>query len=141
MRLSKIFFIIIFILFTSCKGDAQSEGIKEIVTTKLSKEAIDFFDKKYDSTLYSLIINESNISDHPVKIYLDCKNEGYFAIHYIPKTAELRNFWKDIFFKEYDFNNIDLKKDDKKIHEILKNKTGDYNIFSYYIKKGIVNLV
>lgn len=135
IQLNKTILFLISLLLISCKGDAQKNKDEEKKETIIVNDGIDFFNKKFGNCLYSLIIDESDISDHPIKSYLDCKKEGYFTLHYIPKTDELQHFWKDTFFKKYDFNTIDVGKDDKKIREILKNKTNEYNIFSYQINK------
>ncbi|MCJ8155675.1 DUF5991 domain-containing protein [Chryseobacterium sp. SSA4.19] len=133
IRLNKTLLFLIFLLLLSCKGGGQENKIqgKEV---KQTTNGTNFFDKKFENSLYSLIIDESNISDHPIKSYLDCAGDGYFTIHYIPKTQTLQHFWKDVFLEKYDFNSIDLEKDDKRIREILKKETNDYNIFSYQIK-------
>lgn len=135
MQLNKALYTLALFLFISCKGDAQNQnsGIKE--EEKKENKSLDFFDEKFGDTQYSLIIDESNIADHPISSHLDCQEVGYFTIHYIPKTEELQSFWKDIFLKNYDFNNINLEKDNTKISNLLKNKNGSYNIFSYQIPK------
>lgn len=134
MRLNKTIFFIFSLILLSCKGDAQHAKIDEKQQIKVNNE-IDFFDKKLDKSFYSLIIDESNISDHPIKSYVDCKKEGYFTVHFIPKTENLRHFWKVEFLKNYNFDNMDSETDSKKIYDIIKNKFTDYNIFAYQIKR------
>ncbi|MCU7618767.1 DUF5991 domain-containing protein [Chryseobacterium sp. PBS4-4] len=132
IRLNKMLLLLTYLLLISCKGEAHNNKIE--VKKEIKKE-LNFFDKKYENSLYSLVVDESNISDHPIKSHLDCKEEGYFTLHFVPKTEELRYFWKKTFLREYDFDNIDLKKDDAKISDIIKNHTNEYSIFSYQIKK------
>ncbi|NML70326.1 hypothetical protein HHL23_11005 [Chryseobacterium sp. RP-3-3] len=134
MQLNKAIYTLVLFLFISCKGDAQNQHSGKNEEKKESK-SIDFFNKKFGDPQYSLIIDESNIADHPLRSYLDCNQLGYFTIHYIPKTEVLQNFWKNIFLKDYDFNNINLEKDNVKISNLLKNKSDNYNIFSYQIAK------
>ena len=135
MRLNKPILILISLFLMSCKGDAQSSKIETRKEIRKINRGLNFYDKKYSGSLYSLVIDESNISDHPIKSYLNCKDEGYFTIHYIPKTEEGRHYWKDVFLEKYDFENIDGENDSKKIQELLKNKFNEYSIFSYQIKK------
>ncbi|WP_131701402.1 hypothetical protein [Chryseobacterium sp. FH2] len=122
----------ILLLLTSCKGDAQNN--------KVEKEQINFFDKKYDTdNKYYMVIDESNISNHPIKSYLNCKKEGYFSIHFIPKTDSLRQFWENIFFKNYDFNNFNIERDNIYIRNKIKNNYDKYNIFSIHIEKKFLS--
>lgn len=132
IRLNKVVFLILSLLLISCNGDAQKTRVKEKVLTN-NEGGIDFFDKKFSNILYRLVIDESTISDHPQKSYLDCESEGYFTIHYIPKTERLRHYWNNQFFEKYDINNVDLERDDRKIGEVLKNNMNEYEIFSYKI--------
>lgn len=133
MQIIKLAFIFIFLLFVSCNGDAQKIKTE---TKKESKQLnVNFSDKKFDNLDFSLIIDESNISDHPVKSFLDYKDEGYFTIHYIPKTENLRKFWKEDYLKNFDSDNIDLKKESQKIHKIVNKSHDDYEIFAYSINK------
>ncbi|QDP85776.1 hypothetical protein FNJ88_09545 [Chryseobacterium sp. SNU WT5] len=41
--------------------------------------------------------------------------------------------------ENYDFDNIDIEKDSKKIHVVLNNKLNEYNIFAYQIKKDFLS--
>lgn len=133
IQLNRTLIILIFLFLLSCKREGQENRIEDKTVRQL-KNKTDFFNKRFEKTIFSLIIDESNISDHPIKSYLDCTEDGYFTLHYVPKTQELQHFWKDLFLEKYNFNNINLEKDNKKIRELLKNKK-DYNIFSYLIKK------
>ena len=65
MQLNRI--IVLFFFYTSVL-------MSQIVSEKeenLKFSQIDFFDKKYEKAIYSLIIDESNISDHPIMSYID----------------------------------------------------------------------
>ena len=124
MQLNRI--IVLFFFYTSVL-------MSQIVSEKeenLKFSQIDFFDKKYEKAIYSLIIDESNISDHPIMSYIDCFNEGYFTIHFIPKENDLKIYWRKMFYAKGDFENIDLDSDSKKIYKLLKDKFNEYFIFS-----------
>ena len=74
MQLNRI--IVLFFFYTSVL-------MSQIVSEKkknLKFSQIDFFNKKYEKAIYSLIIDESNISDHSIMFYVDYFNEGYFTI-------------------------------------------------------------
>lgn len=122
----------------SCKRDIQKkdENVKDSI---LNYSQVDFFAKKYFKG-YFLVVDESNLSDHPFFSYLNFKNEGYFAVHFIPKTKSLFLFWKQEYYKDFDFNNLDLKVDSEKIEKILKNNFADYNIYCYHIKKEYLDV-
>ena len=129
MQLNRI--IVLFFFYTSVL-------MSQIVSEKeenLKFSQIDFFDKKYEKAIYSLIIDESNISDHPIMSYIDCFNEGNFTIHFIPKENDLKIYWRKMFYAKGDFENIDLDSDSKKIYKLLKDKFNEYFIFSCQIKK------
>lgn len=152
MQLNKIYWIILFQVCFACKGNIKNDNLtnfsietkqdtikKEIqekeIQEKENIDIINFFDKKYDSIPFEMVLDESNISDHPVKSYLNCKNEGYFTIHFIPKEKELRFFWEKNFFEDYNFEDYDLEKDSKKIDSIINNNYDKYNIFVCHIVK------
>lgn len=136
MQLSKLLYAIGILLLMSCKGTAK-DNIQTITSTqkvKPNQDQIDFFNKKYFTT-YNLAIDESNLSDHPYFSYLDCKNEGYFSVHFVPKEKKLQLFWSHDYYKKEDFNTYDFEKDNKKIEALIKNNLNAYNVFSYFIKK------
>lgn len=122
----------------SCKdnGHKIEENTKK---STINDSQIDFFSKKYFKG-YFLVIDESNLSDHPFFSYLNSKTEGYFAVHFIPKNKSLLFFWKEEYYKNFDFNNLDLKVDSEKIKKILKNKFTDYNIYCYHIKREYLDV-
>ncbi|WP_008588447.1 hypothetical protein [Niabella soli] len=132
MRLNKsilLFFVLIFSL--SCNGISQADRGKNELDSQY-KHPVDFLDKKYSSK-YQLIIDESNISDHPFFSYLDCKKEGYFVVHYVPKSIKLRNFWKSKFYENTRLDTYDFDKDDQKIRSLLNKDLKSYNIFCVYL--------
>ncbi|WP_315057549.1 hypothetical protein [Chryseobacterium indoltheticum] len=136
MQLSKLLYAIGILLLMSCKGTAK-DNIQTITSTqqvKPNQDQIDFFNKKYFTT-YNLAIDESNLSDHPYFSYLDCKNEGYFSVHFVPKEKDLQLFWSHDYYKKEDFNTYDFEKDNRKIEALIKNNLNAYNVFSYFIKK------
>lgn len=140
MRLSKLLYAIGILLLMSCKGTTK-DNIQTITSTqqiKPNQDQIDFFNKKYFTT-YNLAIDESNLSDHPYFSYLDCKNEGYFSVHFVPKEKDLQLFWSHDYYKNEDFNTYDFEKDNKKNEALIKNNLNAYNVFSYFIKKEYLN--
>jgi hypothetical protein len=135
--------LIIYFLIISCNGKVVNnkeqflkEDKQQIENT--NNEQTDFFDKKYFES-YELVIDESNLNDHPFFSYLDCSTEGYFSVHFIPKESGLRLFWEKEHYKYTDFNTIDFEIDSKRIDEIMNNEFIKYNIFSYVIKKEFLN--
>ena len=92
------------------RSNANSIGIKPV------SQKIDFFDSKY-FTQYQLVIDESNISDHPFMSYLNCKEGGYFTLHFIPKNQKIQLFWAEEYYQKADFNSYDFKKDPPKIRQ------------------------
>lgn len=140
MRLSKILYAVGLLLLISCQGTAK-DNVQTITTAQAVKpdqDKIDFLGKKY-FTGYHLAIDESNLSDHPYVRYLNCKEEGYFAVHFVPKKKDLQLFWSEEYYKNQDFNTYDFEKDHKKIEALLKNNLSNYNVFSYFIKKEYLN--
>lgn len=136
MQLSKILYTIGILLLLSCKGTAQ-DNIQSTLNDQSVKsidKQINFFNKKY-FTGYHLAIDESNLSDHPYFSYLDCKNEGYFSVHFIPKEKKLQLFWSEDYYENTDFNTYEFERDNKKIESLIKNNLEAYNIFSYFVKK------
>lgn len=130
MRLNKVkyLFLILVLILNSCKGKSQE-------IESVNKTSINFFDKKYFDG-YQFIIDESNISDHPFFSYLDCSNEGYFSVHFIPKTKELQNYWTKEYFKQYYNDNDYIENENTIINKLLKNDKYElYNIFAYQIPK------
>jgi hypothetical protein len=139
MQFNKILNTLWILLLISCKGNGQEKSQFQIANHKEPiQEQIDFFNKKYFEK-YELIIDESNISDHPYFSYLDCQKEGYFSVHFVPKESNLRDFWKKDYYKDTDFNKYDFEKDSKRIEELINGKLLKYNIFSYAIKKELLN--
>lgn len=100
-------------------------------------ENINFLDKKY-LTGYILNIDGSSLSEHPIVNYLDCENEGYFSMHFIPKSDTLRFFWTDKYKKIYKYEYDDLNTENKLISGLLNNNYNLYNIFLYKINKEYI---
>lgn len=126
------FFLILLVLFSSCKGDAQenyavSKKNKQTVTTA----NINFFDKKYTAQ-YTMIVDESTPADHPIKTFLDC-TDSYFTIHYIPKTKVLEDYWRKQYFKNKDIDKINFETESKIIEKKINESSKDYTIFCYYV--------
>ena len=96
----------------------------------------DFLNSKY-SKEYTVIVDESNLLDHPFYSYLDCKNEGYFTVHFIPKNDALRNYWANYYSEKTNKNPDDLNPDEEstKIKKELYSNIKDYIIFCYQIGK------
>lgn len=66
IQLSKTILFFISFLLISCKGDAQKIDPKKEKNIEIINN-INFFDKKFEKSVYSVIIDESNISDHPME--------------------------------------------------------------------------
>lgn len=126
------FFLIIIVLFSSCKGDAQEKYTVSKKTHQTATTAnINFFDKKYTAQ-YTMVVDESTLADHPIRTFLDC-TDSYFTIHYIPKTQELENYWVDQYFKNKDIDKINFEKESKEIGKKINSSSKDYVIFCYYV--------
>ncbi|SEO85076.1 hypothetical protein SAMN05444671_1233 [Flavobacterium sp. CF108] len=140
-RLTIILKILILSLFiNSCNGQHKTKVIeksKEEIIKHNNDENTDFLDKKY-LTGYLLNIDGSSLSEHPIVNYLDCENEGYFTMHFIPKSDTLRVFWTDKYNKIYKYEYDDLDTENKHISGILKNNYNLYNIFLYKINKEYI---
>lgn len=134
-QLIKIVSMSLLLLF-SCNGKIHER--KKIIETEKIEKNINFFDKKYFNG-YNMILDESNLSDHPYFSFLDCNNEGYFSVHLVPKEYNLRLLWMEDYYKTTDFNTYDFEKDNERISKILKNNLNDYNIFSYLVKPNYLN--
>ncbi|MNU31046.1 hypothetical protein D3C71_195610 [compost metagenome] len=129
MQLNK-FFLIILVLFSSCKGDAQ-ENYAVSKKTRQTTASINFFDKKYRAQ-YTMIVDESTPADHPIKTFLDC-TDSYFTIHYIPKTQALEDYWRNQYFKNKDIDKINFETESKIIEKKINESSKDYAIFCYYV--------
>ncbi|MFV0531545.1 MAG: hypothetical protein ACK5MD_08910 [Flavobacteriales bacterium] len=140
MRLNKILYIIGILILVSCKGNSQdnTQAFQSLEKSTPIEISPNFLDKKY-FTGYSLVMDESNIGDHPHFSYLNCNNEGYFTVHFVPKERDLRQFWSEKYYKNIVPNTYDYERDNKKIDSLLKNNLQQYNIFSYLIKKEYLN--
>ena len=138
MKYSKIL-IAILLLILSCKDNTEKNSLSvSSAQSETTQEQIDFFDKKY-FTGYNLAIDESNISEHPFFSYLDCKNEGYFSVHFVPKAESDREFWKKEYYKTTDFNTYDFGNDSKRIEVLLNKNLTNYNVFSYFVGNKYLN--
>lgn len=134
MQLNKIVYLSIFLLLFSCKGDAQENKINRSQSISQKATQIDFFNKKYFSK-YLLLADESTPSDHPLFNYLNCDENLYFTVHFVPKDNSLETFWKEEYFLKYRQEYDDLEKGSKIISQLLENNYHLYNIFSYQIEK------
>ncbi len=136
MLFNKMLYAVGLLLLLSCNGAAKNNNVQSISYTeevKSSGAAIDFWDQKY-FTGYSLAIDASNLSDHPYFSYLDCKHEGYFTVHFVPKETDLQLYWSGEYYKKEDLNTYDFKNDNQRIGSLLKNNTNAYNVFAYWVK-------
>lgn len=131
MQLSKLLLILL-VLFSSCKGDAQENSIAS-KRTKLeaANTDINFFDQKYDAE-YTMIVDESTPADHPIKTFLDC-NDSYFTIHYIPKTQRLGTYWGNQYFENKDIDKMNFERESREIEARIKKSSNDYAVFCYYV--------
>lgn len=139
MQLSKLITLLsIILLFISCKNDAQKRTISTTKVKELNQK-IDFFDKKYFQG-YLMSVDESTPAEHPFYSYLDCKKEGYFSVHFIPKTERLISYWKDKYFQENNYEYDDLKTENRIISQLLANKYDFYNIFCIQITNKYLDI-
>jgi len=140
-KLKIILKILILSLFiNSCNGQNKIKIIeksKEEIKKHNNDENTNFLDKKY-LTGYLLNIDGSSLSEHPIVNYLDCENEGYFTMHFIPKSDTLRVFWRDKYNKINKYEYDDLETENKHINGLLKNNYNLYNIFLYKINKEYI---
>jgi len=140
-RLKIILKILILSFFiNSCNGQNKTriiEKSKEGIKNHNNDENINFLDKRYLKG-YLLNIDGSSLSEHPIVNYLDCENEGYFTMHFIPKSDTLRFFWTDKYNKIYKYEYDDLETENKHISGLLKNNYNLYNIFLYKINKEYI---
>lgn len=140
-KLKIILKILILSLFiNSCNGQNKIkilEKSKEEIKKHNNDENTNFLDKKY-LTGYLLNIDGSSLSEHPIVNYLDCENEGYFTMHFIPKSDTLRVFWRDKYNKINKYEYDDLETENKHISGLLKNNYNLYNIFLYKINKEYI---
>lgn len=143
----KITFKILFLslILNSCKQESKPLKIIESIKknnnqtqkTNNNQILIDFLDKNY-LTNYAINIDGSNQSEHPIINYLNCENEGYFTVHFIPKSDSLRFFWKDKYLKIYKYEYDNTEIENRNISSLLKNNFHLYNIFSYKIDKEFI---
>ncbi len=119
---------VLFVL-AACKGSENK--------TEPAISTVNFFDKKYDSD-YSLIIDESNISDYPQMSYLDCDKTGYFTIYFVPKKPDLINYWKG-YYNDADFETLNIDESNKQITSIVKNNWNNYYKFCYYVPSSFID--
>ncbi|MCP2025477.1 hypothetical protein L1276_000617 [Flavobacterium sp. HSC-32F16] len=132
--------LILSLFINSCNGQNKTKIIeksKEGSEKHIDDENINFSDKKY-LIGYLLNIDGSSLSEHPIINYLDCENEGYFTMHFIPKSDTLKAFWKDKYKTIYTYEYDDLKTENKYVSSILKNNYNLYNIFLYKINKEYI---
>lgn len=139
IRLNNIVIIISFLcLFISCKNEAKEKNT--IVQTTINNDTtqVDFLNKKYFKG-YTMLVDASTPAEHPYYSYLDCKKEGYFAVHFIPKTNTLVSFWKERYFKENKYEYDDAETANKIISHLLDGKNDFYNIFCFHITKKYID--
>lgn len=120
-------------------NDSINKTISKPNIEKILKDTlfVDFFDKKYKRQ-YTMILDESNLAEHPTYSHLDCKTIGYFTVHYIPKKQSKRIFWKKEYFANpKNIEVIDFEEESRKLKKKIIYK--DYNIFCYRIKKGYLS--
>ena len=134
IRLNKFVVLLSMILsFISYKIHAQDKSAnrqeieKTIVIT-------DFLNKKYFDG-YRMSVDESTPADHPLFSYLDCKKEGYFSVHFIPRGKLLSTFWKDKYFEEIKFEYDDVESANDYISKLLIGKSDLYDIYAYHVEK------
>lgn len=123
----------IFLLLISYKNQAQNKSVKKQEIAKTIGQT-DFLNKKYFDG-YSMSVDESTPADHPLFSYLDCKKEGYFSVHFIPRGKLLSTFWKDKYFEEIKFEYDDVESANDYISKLLIGKNDLYDIYAYHVEK------
>lgn len=119
-------------LFISCKNsNAQN------LEASISDNSIDFLSEKY-STDFRLNIDGYTRADHPLYDYLDCKEEVFFVVHFIPKTEALQSYWLHDFLKENSYEYDDAVLENKFIQKEIKNNYKEYNIFACHVTKKYI---
>lgn len=107
-----------------------------LCSLSLFSQTTDFLNAKYAKE-YSIIVDESTLLDHPFYSYLDCKKEGYFSVHFIPKSEETRKFWSNYYTESNNQNpdELDARKESFKIKKVINSNGKEYVIFCYWIAK------
>ncbi|MET3046803.1 MULTISPECIES: hypothetical protein [Flavobacterium] len=128
--------VIVSFLIISCNGQNNKKVEVKKMTNKVDnlEQNINFLDKKYQNG-YALNIDGSSLSEHPIMNYLDCKKEGLFTLHFVPREDSLSFFWTNEYLKKYKYEYDDTETENKNISNLLHNNLKLYNIFSYTVKK------
>ena len=122
--------VLIILFVFSCSSPRDS---KSLVSSTVHQNEIDFFNEKYNQD-YGLVIDESNICDHPFYTYLDCEKEGYFAVHFVPNSKETETFWQ----REIKADNIwgeNPQSNSDQIKQKIWNNISQYIIFCIFFDK------
>lgn len=134
IRLNRFIVLLsIFLLLISYKNQAQNKSVKKQEIAKTIGQT-DFLNKKYFDG-YSMSVDESTPADHPLFSYLDCKKEGYFSVHFVPKDKSLISFWKDKYFEEIKYEYDDVESANAYISKLLIGKNDLYSIYAYHVEK------
>lgn len=128
--------VIVYFLIISCNGQNNKKDEVKQLNNKVDniEQSINFLDNKYLKG-YTLNIDGTSVSEHPIMSYLDCEKEGLFTLHFVPKKDSLSFFWSDEYFKKYKYEYDDTETENKNISNLLNNNLKSYNIFSYTVKK------
>ncbi len=98
-------------------------------------ETTNYLNEKY-ITDFRINIDGSTSADHPFYNYLDCNHEGFFVVHFIPKTEALQSYWLHDFLKENSYEYDDAILEDQYIQKKLKGNYTNYQIFACHITKN-----
>lgn len=125
-----IFGVFFTCLFISCKN-SNSQNLD----LSSPRNTIDYLSEKYITDL-RMNIDGSTSADHPFYDYLDCKEEGFFVVHFIPKSDALQSYWQHDFLKEYRYEYDDAVLENQYIQKKIKDSYNKYNIFACHIIKN-----
>ena len=141
-QLNKLFSIIILLVLISCNSREANQSEVKTQNDNLVNHGNnlipEFLNPKYN-TGYRLNIDGSSFSEHPFYTFLDCKNEGYFSVHFVPKSKKAQKYWENDFFKENAYGYDDLEKENSLIKQKLTDFEGDFTLYTIHVKKEFIS--
>ncbi|KFC18405.1 hypothetical protein [Epilithonimonas lactis] len=131
--LNKIFFLLLFLII-SCHGDAQDKSKSQPKKEQAEVTSYNFFNKKYLDD-YHITIDESNLSDHPLFSFLDCKKEGYFTVHAVPTEDHTKYYWEE----SYPKNLKEFEAEKEYVKNTMSEDPYGYEFFAYWIPSKYIS--
>jgi len=130
------------LILISCNSQEKNDFDLTIQNLDLTREKDnilpEFLNPKYNIG-FRLNIDGSSFSEHPFYTFLDCKNEGYFSVHFIPNNQKTQKYWKNDFFKENAYNYDDLEKENSLIKQKLTDFEDDFTLYTIHVKKEFIS--